>query len=106
MKFFVNTHNPKVHPLSKKIVDETMRVLEEHGMVSLTARAKCSLALFQATIRHCKKIQSVTAKLQNSDELLAKQSEELKAILKKHGVEDEAQQEEIVLAYLEVCGNL
>lgn len=102
MAFWNNIHNPKVHPLSRTVVDETAKILAEHGVVDQVKQAKCALALIQATVRNLKQ----HAKNRMDDATLARQSAEMKNIVKKFGIESESEQEEIVLAYMDVAGKL
>jgi len=102
MAFWNKIHNPNVHPLSRTVVDETAKILYEHGVFDQVKQAKCALALFQATVRNLKQ----HSKNRMDDATLLKQSTEMKAIVKKFGIESEDEQEEIVLAYMEIVGKL
>jgi hypothetical protein len=106
MKFFTKVHNPKADPRTKKMVDATAVMFKESGMEGSANILKCTLAFFQATIRHAREIQSSETKGTNTDKLLEKQAGELKEILGKHGITDNEKQEMIILNYLNVVGNI
>jgi len=106
MKFLTRIHNPKVHPVSIRIVDITSRILFTHGIGSEIDRAKCSLEFFKLTILNAKEIQQSIAKDTNTDKILVEQSEKFKGILAKYGIENKEEQEQIILEYLEGVGTL
>ena len=101
--FKKNIHNPKVHPLSKTVVDGTSRILESHGVTNKLTQARIALDLFQLTIKHMKEIGF--SKIP-SDTMLERHAEEMKKVLFKHGIEHPNIQENIILAYLDVIGHL
>lgn len=106
MKFLTRIHNPKIHPLSKRIVDITSGILFAHGIGNPIVQAKCSLEFFKLTILNAKEIQQSIAKDTNTDKILIEQSEKFKVILVKYGIEDKNEQEQIILEYLEGIGTL
>ena len=102
MAFWNKIHNPKVHPLSREVVDGTAKILEQHGVVDRVQQAKCALELFKATIRNLKQ----HSKGKMDDATLIRQSDEMKKIVAKYGEFSPEEQEEIVLAYMDVVGSL
>lgn len=105
MKFLTKIHNPKVHPLSKKILDVTTKILSDNGITDTVTQAECTLDLFQLTIKNAREIQAVVAKEKDVDKLLELHITKYKTVLDKYGIAKE-EQERIILEYLDAVGSL
>ena len=103
MKFFKQrvTVNTGENPASRKLADATVAKLMEYG-VDMPTAAKCMGAFGKATARYFRKMQPYSKENRPFDHLLEEWTKELKVVLTDNGITDIAQQEEIILEYLDI----
>ncbi len=107
MKFFSRAHNPEVDPRAKVFFERVVGMLVGMGITDKGEHAKCARALFQSTLHFYKRIESGMAKgAIVGDEVVQKQTDEMKSILARHGMTDTEKQEEFIVDFFTLLNDL
>jgi len=100
VKFF--KQKQPTNPQSNAFVNGIKDILTSHGITDIRTQNDCSQKLFKSSIELMKGI----SKGKDVDTLLKKETDEMKETLSKYGIESNEIQEDIILGYFALLGEL
>ena len=100
VKFF--KQKQPTNPQSNAFVNGIKDILTSHGITDIRTQNDCSQKLFKSSIELMKGI----SKGKDVDTLLKKETDEMKETLSKYGIESNEFQEDIILGYFALLGEL
>ncbi len=100
VKFF--KQKQPANPKSNAFVNGIKDILTTHEITDIRTQNDCSQKLFKSSIELMRGI----AKGKDVDALLKRETDAMKDVLSKHGIESNDVQEDIILGYFSLLGKL